>query len=256
MESRGFVASSSIPVFSSIFGMCCLWQRLVVIFVVGAAEILAGAGDGFGGRRDRSHGASAGFAGILKHPYPGKIVAPVFPLLLPGDGSLIICVTSPPCLWVGTSQDPPRTFKPSPAIARWQGNVAWDRVLGKTLACAIPVCPQPGVGHLHPILRSQFSPISLGWKTVTSIRSGDCKNKWLVFMAWLSAQRVLVSRGVRPPGAAFSLRRLSFERRVRRGKGFEMLPLQVTAAWFSTSVCLASLADSLKNTRGSEDNED
>ncbi|XP_075377602.1 uncharacterized protein LOC142418961 isoform X6 [Mycteria americana] len=88
MESRGFVASSSIPVFSSIFGMCCLWQRLVVIFVVGAAEILAGAGDGFGGRRDRSHGASAGFAGILKHPYPGKIVAPVFPLLLPGDGSL------------------------------------------------------------------------------------------------------------------------------------------------------------------------
>lgn len=66
-------------------------------------------------------------------------------------------------------------------------------------------------------------------------------------MVWISAQRVLVLQGVHPPGAVFLLQRLSFERHVQRAKGFEMLPLQVTTAWFASSVCLASFADSLKN---------
>lgn len=88
-------------------------------------------------------------------------------------------------------------------VCRFLGNVARDRVFGETLACVIPVCPQPGVGHLHPILCSEFSPISLGWKIATSLRRGDCKNKWLVFMAWFYAQCVLVSYSMHPLGAEF-----------------------------------------------------
>lgn len=37
-------------------------------------------------------------------------------------------------------------------VCRFLGNVAGDRVVGETLACVIPVCPQPRVRHLHPIL--------------------------------------------------------------------------------------------------------
>lgn len=86
-------------------------------------------------------------------------------------------------------------------VCRFLGNVARDCVFGETLACAIPVCPQPGVGHLHPILCSEFSPISLGWKIATCMRRGGCKNKWLVFMAWFYAQCVLVSYSMHAPGA-------------------------------------------------------
>lgn len=39
-----------------------------------------------------------------------------FVLFLPG-----IFVKSPLCLWIGTSQDPPWIFEPSPVIAWWQG---------------------------------------------------------------------------------------------------------------------------------------
>lgn len=81
-------------------------------------------------------------------------------------------------------------------VCRFLGNVARHRVLGETLACAIPVCPQPGVGHLHPILCSEFSPISPGWKIATSVRRGDCKKKKKGLFLWRGLLRVLVSYGV------------------------------------------------------------
>lgn len=67
-------------------------------------------------------------------------------------------------------------------VCRFLGNVAGDRVVGETLACVIPVCPQPGVRHLHPILPSEFSPISLCWETATPVWRGNCKVKMLGFI--------------------------------------------------------------------------
>lgn len=56
-------------------------------------------------------------------------------------------------------------------VCRFLGNVAGDGARGETLACAIPVCPQPrGRTSASHILRSGFSP---GWKITTSVRRGD-----------------------------------------------------------------------------------
>lgn len=66
-------------------------------------------------------------------------------------------------------------------VCRFLGNVAGDRVVGETLACVIPVCPQPRVRHLHPILPSEFSPISLCWETATPVWRGNCKIKRIFF---------------------------------------------------------------------------
>lgn len=138
-------------------------------------------------------------------------------------------------------------------ICRFLGNVAWDRVLGETLACVIPVCPQPGVGHLHPIPHFEFSHVSLGWKIATSVWRGNCKTNGLfLWRGFLCSVRWCCRAD--PLGAVFLLQRLSFERHVQRGSGFERLPLQVTAVCFASSVCLASFADSLK-THTAQDNE-
>lgn len=77
-------------------------------------------------------------------------------------------------------------------VCRFLGNVARDGALGETLVGVIPVCPQPGVTHLRPILGSEFSLISLGWKIAPSMREWDRKNKWLGFMVWISVQACIL----------------------------------------------------------------
>lgn len=67
-------------------------------------------------------------------------------------------------------------------VCRFLGNVAGDGVVGETLACVIPACPQPRVRHLHPILPPEFPPIPQCWETATPVWRGNCKIKRLVFI--------------------------------------------------------------------------